>query len=72
MNCITLILNKVVRGGGLLAMFHISTSVLQWLASLLAVALATLHPAPRHASQHHHQPVKLPELASAQSLIALR
>ena len=49
----------------LLAAFQISTTLGHCLAALLAIALSPLTPAPRHASQHHHQPVRLPELASA-------
>ncbi len=48
-------------------MFHISTSVWQWITGLVALTLATLAPAPRHGTQHHHQPVKLPELAIART-----
>ena len=53
-----------VRMQGLLATFQISTTFGHWLAALLALALSSLSPAPKHASQHHHQPVRLPELAS--------
>jgi hypothetical protein len=53
-------------------MFHIGTSIMQWLTSLMALVLATLHPVPHHATQRHHQPVKLPELASGGPLSRMR
>jgi len=54
-----------VRMQGMLAAFQISSTLGHWVATLLAFALSALSPAPKHASQHHHQPVRLPELASA-------
>jgi hypothetical protein len=57
---------------GLLVLFKTSASLGQWVAGLLALALSTMQPAPRHASQHHHQPVRLPELASAGPLVQIR
>jgi hypothetical protein len=53
-------------------LFQISGTFSQWAAALLALALSTLNPAPRHTSQHHHQPVRLPELASAVTLGQIR
>lgn len=41
----------------------ITATLHQWIATLLALALGTLHPAPRHDSQPHRQPVTVPELA---------
>ena len=52
---------------GLHVLFQISASLSQWAAALLALALSSAHPAPHHAAQHHHQPVRLPELARARS-----
>jgi hypothetical protein len=57
---------------GLLVMFQISTSLVRWVTNLIALAVATAHPAPRHDAQRHHQPVTLPELASASSLDQMR
>jgi len=53
-------------------MFQISMMVGRWITSVIALALATLHPAPRHDGQRHHQPVTLPELASAGQLEPMR
>ena len=48
---------------GLLVLFQSTLSLSQWLATVIALSPAS--PAPRHApQQHHHQPVRLPELAS--------
>ena len=50
---------------GLLVLFQSTLSLSQWLATVIALALSPASPAPRHApQQHHHQPVRLPELAS--------
>ena len=54
-----------LQAGGCLVMYHIGTSIMQWLTSLMALVLAALHTVPHHSTQHHHQPVRLPELASA-------
>ena len=50
----------------------IGASLMQWVTGLAALVMAALHPVPRHATQHHHQPVKLPELAMTQSVVRLR
>ena len=57
---------------GLIAIIRTSASAGHWLVTMLALALAMFHPAPRHASQHHHQPVRLPELASAGTVARMR
>jgi hypothetical protein len=57
---------------GLLVLFQISTAFGRWAAALLALASSVLNPAPRHATQRHHQPVTLPELASAGQLEHMR
>ena len=53
-------------------MFQIGTSLVQWFTGVVALVLAAWHPVPRHATQHHHQPVKLPELALVRSIAPLR
>jgi hypothetical protein len=50
---------------GLIILFQISATLGQWAAVLLSLAISAPHPAPHHAPPHHHQPVRLPELASA-------
>ena len=50
---------------GLIVLFQISATIGQWATLLLSLATSAPHPAPRPAPQHHHQPVRLPELASA-------
>ena len=50
---------------GLIVLFQISATIGQWAALLLSLATSAPHPPPRPVPQHHHQPVRLPELASA-------
>lgn len=50
---------------GLLAIIQTAANVSQWVAAALALSLSLLHPAPRHPAPHRHEPVRLPELASA-------
>ncbi|WP_353230202.1 hypothetical protein [Novosphingobium sp.] len=50
---------------GLFVLFQIGASFGQWVAAALALSLSLLHPAPRHPVPHRHEPVRLPELASA-------
>jgi hypothetical protein len=56
----------------LLAAFHISAALGHCAAAMVAFALSMLHPAPHRASEHRHQPVRLPELASVATAGRLR